>query len=418
MPVIIKDSAQILNETYNRLVSETNIKNPSPGSTVRTILEIISEAMGRQYSDLSFNIAQSFVSKAVGANLDLIGAALGVTRGQSSVAIDNTYSNFRFRIDPATGLTTSELAARMNQWLTREGKTSTAVAIDNSTFTIRSGTRVATDERVTYVTTEDAVFGNGDSVIYVPVVSLVSGSKANVGVGALRTHNIVLNQEEFTPVANVILCDNVAPISNGEDIESDADYRYRIVNGTLAAERANQTAVRLAALAVPGVIDVTMRNFSHGAGTFSLFVTTSDPIVSDGVVNAVRSVVQETAAAYGNRCSVLRPVYRTVELTVSLQYRDNAKDSLKQELKREAKAALVSYINNIAMGSGLVVSRMTQIILSLSDVIRDVSFSHMIIGEYNVTNKVAVRREPVYVTNQSLYWDEKFYTTTGMITVC
>jgi hypothetical protein len=415
MAIFVMEPDEILGEAYQRLVSNTGVTKLTPGSTARALLEIISEDQGRLYSDISFNVAQTFVSKAVGENLDLIGVLLGVSRGQSSYPIDNTTLNFRFKIDPATGMTGANIASRMNDWLSRNGKVSAYVTAN--TFTIRAGAKINTRTNVVYVTLADAAFGSSDTVVSVPVMSLSSGSTANVGPGSLTSHNLVEHQQEFTPVSSVILADNIAPITNGKNVENDDEYRFRIVNKALASEACNETAIRLAVLAIPGVADIVMKNFSHGVGTFSVFVIGTDAIVSQGLINAVAAVV-ENKTAKGIRTSILRPVYRSLEMTVSLEFIPEAGDVQRQAAKVDVKKALVDYTNNIEMGSAFIINRAIQQAFSTSNIIRDAHITGMIVGEYNVDTKISERRTPIFTVNQSLFWDEKFYTTPGMITIC
>lgn len=415
MAIFIKEPNEILGEAYTRLLEKTPIKKLTPGSTARALLEIIADEQGALYSDLSFNVAQSFVSKAVAENLDLIGALLGVTRRGALTAIDSTHSNFRFKIDPATGLDGSDIADRVNDWLSRNARNSDFVTA--TTFTIKSGTRINSDTGVVYATIENAVFGANDVQVFVPVISLSNGDAANVGAGALTGHSILDEQQEFTPVASVLLCENLAPITNGADLEGDEDYRFRIVNSTLASENANDTAIRLAALSVPGVADVSVRNFSHGVGSFSVFIIGIDPLVSDGTINAVRGVVTEKAAK-GIRVEILRPVYRSIEPTISLQFIAGSGEAQRSGVKTDVRRVVANYINSIEMGGALIMNRIIQEIFSVSNIIVDANISHMLVGEYNVDTKALERRSEIFVVNQTLFWDEKFYTTPSLITIC
>jgi len=415
MAIFIKEPNEILGEAYTRLLEKTPVKKLTPGSTARALLEIIADEQGALYSDLSFNVAQSFVSKAVAENLDLIGALVGVARRGALTAIDNTYSNFRFKIDPATGLDGSDIADRVNDWLTRNARSSDYVTA--TTFTIKSGTRINSDTGVVYATIEDAVFGANDVQVFVPVISLSNGETANVGAGALTGHRILDEQQEFTPVASVLLCENLAPITNGADLEGDEDYRFRIVNSTTGSENANDTAVRLAALSVPGVADVSIRNFSHGVGSFSVFVIGVDPVVSDGTINAVRGVVTEKTAK-GIRVEILRPVYRSIEPTISLQFIAGSGEAQRSGVKTDVRRAVANYITGVEMGGALIMNRIIQEIFSVSDIIVDANISHMLVGEYNVDTKALERRSEIFVMNQTLFWDEKFYTTPSLITIC
>ena len=411
MAIYVRTPSEILTEAYNRVLANTPIKNLTPGSTARAILETVSIAQGRQYSEVAYNLAQAYVSTAVAEHLDMIGGMLGVYRGGAKVPFDDTYSNFRFKIDPATGLTAGAVASNINAWLTRNGLTSSIVGVDS--FTIPAGVTI----KPGYITTANAVFSSTDTYAFVPVVATSSGTEMNVSPGALKTHNIVNLYQEFSPVASILLCENLLPITNGANIESDRDYRYRIVNKPLSSANANETAIRLAALSVPGVADVLVKKFSRGVGTIDVFVLGVDPVVNNGVLGAVREVVEKVAAA-GIRVSVSRPVLRSLQLTISPTWSPLTTDATKNSLREQVKQLVVADINSIEIGGSFIVNAVIRDILGLSSSIIDAAVTNMIVGEYDADKMKIFRKSPVFVTNQSLYWDEKFFTSSNMVTVC
>ena len=415
MAIFLKDPNEILIEARQRLIDNTAVTNQDPGGTARAILEVVAAKQGEQYSDLAFNINQTFVSRAIGENLDLIGVLLNVLRGDAARALDNTHKNFRFFIDPATAFTGADLASIITAWLVQQGRDSAFVT--NNTVTIPAGTTINSRAGIGYTTTEDALFGAADSEVFVPVIAGVAGSVANVGPGSLNSHILATEHAEFTNVANLILVDNLLPISTGRDIEDDDSYRFRITNEALSSRNANLTAIRLAALSVPGVSDVLIRNFSHGVGTFSVFVLSRDPIVSTGTLNGVAAVV-DTVAAAGIRAVVQSPIYRGMEMTITLEFFPDAGQAERESLKSSTKRFVVDHTNNIEMGEAFVVNRVIQGILNVSDRIKDAHITNMAIGEYNIDTAVNERRFPVFTVNQNLFWDEKFYTNTELVTVC
>ena len=415
MAIFIKDPNQILAEARKRLIENTDVTNQNPGGTARAILEVVAGSQGKQYSDLAFNLNQAFVSRAIGENLDLIGVLLNIIRGDASRAVDNTFKNFKFQIDPATQFSGSDIAGIINDWLNQQGRSSSFVTA--TTFTIPAGTTINNRGGAPYVTTEDAIFGASDTEIFVTVMSTVTGLVGNVGPGALNSHDIAREHEEFGVVQNIILADNLLPISNGRNVEDDESYRFRIINEALASRKANLTAVRLAALSVPGVSDVIIRNFSRGVGTFSVFVLSTDPVVSTGTLNAVKAVISEAAAA-GIRAEALAPIYRGLEMTVSIEFFPDIGQNQRNDIKADAKRAVIDYVNNIDMGAGFVVNRAIQTVLDLTDQIKDAHIVGMVIGEFNVDTGVNERRFPIHTVNQTLFWDEKFFTNAELIKTC
>lgn len=415
MPLQFKSTSRLLAESYDRLIRNTGITNVSPGGTARTILEILAEYQGEQNQLLQTNLLQAFVTRATGEYLDRIGEVYGLTRRSSTLPIDRTTSNFKFFLDEATGLTAQDLADEANQYLTLNNLTDENITANG--FIIPNNTTITSLGGVEYATTETATFVTSDTEVYVPVVGSVPGKAGNVGAGQLKTHDLANVSVGFTPIASVILADNDLPITSGTNRETDQNFRFRIVNATVGNAGANETSIRLAALSVPGVRDVRLRRYSFGIGTFSVFIIGDHPIVSDGLLGAVRAAVQRKSAA-GIKVYVDRPTYKGMEFELEIFYKLGIAEAAKLNLQRSIRRTVVNYINNIIIGGKFIVNELIQRVLGLSESIEDMRIISMRLGTYNIDSNVNKESSSVLITNQTLDWDEQFYCHTGLVSIC
>lgn len=178
--------------------------------------------------------------------------------------------------------------------------------------------------------------------------------------------------------------------------ESDDDFRYRISKQTLTLAAANATAIRLAALSVDGVSDVVMKPYTHGTGSGSLYIYTSDPTQAASLVEQVQAVVDDVAA-YGVRVAVFAPNNVEVEVYVRLIFDKQASEADKKLVRAKATQALKDYINSRGPGEELVINEMIKQVMSASDLIYDAEIARFVIDG-----------RPVVIANQMCSWNERF----------
>ncbi|WP_336245965.1 baseplate J/gp47 family protein, partial [Mangrovimonas futianensis] len=111
-------------------------------------------------------------------------------------------------------------------------------------------------------------------------------------------------------------------IVNGSDQESDDRFRFRIANSLVAAEQANFTSVRLAALSVPGVADVQFVNGVNGTASFDLYVKALSTEPSVGLLGSVQAAV-ELVTAFPIRVFVRAPLLVGLEFFLHLNLRSD-----------------------------------------------------------------------------------------------
>lgn len=181
-----------------------------------------------------------------------------------------------------------------------------------------------------------------------------------------------------------------------EEASDDEGYRYRITKQIQIVASANRMAIRLAALSVEGVQDVMMKRFTHGTGSFSVYVITENPITPQDILDAVQDRIEE-AEAYGVRGEVYRPIVRTAEMKVRLIFNKTVPDLDRRLAIAQSQDALKNYVNSRHVGQELNIQEINQTIKEIHNQIEE-----LIIFDYKIDNR------PVLPVNQTCAWNERF----------
>lgn len=184
------------------------------------------------------------------------------------------------------------------------------------------------------------------------------------------------------------------------DNETDDNYRYRITQQCLLLATSNETAIRLTALTVDGVSDVVLKPYSMGAGSFTVIILMDDNVDETGVIRAVHTKLLNVHG-YGIRYNVVSPTLTYVKIKQHLYIKDTVSDIDKQEIKYNAQLALIDYLSNLSIGEDIVIDRITQIIMNVSE---------NIIEESNI--EFYINGEKALYVNQTCRWFERFIVST------
>lgn len=178
--------------------------------------------------------------------------------------------------------------------------------------------------------------------------------------------------------------------------ESDDNFRYRIVNQCLTLATSNETAIRLTALTVEGVNDVILKPYSMGAGSFTVIVLSDEDVTSTEILKNVNYKLQDIHG-YGIRYNVISPTLTYVSIKQKIHLNTNLSDIEKQEIRYDVQLALIDYLSNLKIGEDIVIDKITQTIMNISEnILQESNISFYINGE-----------KALYV-NQSCRWFERF----------
>jgi uncharacterized phage protein gp47/JayE len=179
-----------------------------------------------------------------------------------------------------------------------------------------------------------------------------------------------------------------------EELIDDETYRYEISQRVLTAAAANFQALRLAALAVPGVDDIIGIEYTHGTGSFSFMVVPSFGFSPSEVKTAVMQVLQEVKG-YGVRRNVLLPREIPMELQVQLIFHESTTQADREKIRFDCKSALFSYFGNFNLAQGFIYNDLVKQIMGASKGIMDFTIV-----------KFYLNNQPVLLTNHSILNDE------------
>lgn len=178
--------------------------------------------------------------------------------------------------------------------------------------------------------------------------------------------------------------------------ESDDNYKARIVKQCLVLATSNETAIRLTALVVDGVKDVTLKPYSMGAGTFTVIIFVEDDSDPNAVISAVKNKL-ESVHGYGIRYNVITPTLTYVSIRQRLFINDSVSDVTKQEIKYKVQLELTKYLSNLKIGESIYTDAITKTIMNVSPyIIQEANDGLWINGE-----------KSLYV-NQTCRWFERF----------
>ncbi len=361
-----KEYGELVQNALSYLETNTDITNTSIGGITRSLIEIINRNVADYYDVLDINMTMSFLSTAEGYFLDLIGSLFNISRTRSSRATITSADNIQ-KFYVTTGTLNNLIPAGI----------------------IPEATTVTTDDgSISYTVSSDTAFSVSATEVYVTISAGDIGSKYNVGTDTLTSTNLGVTGVYTT---------NTRPIATGQDTESDSNYRYRLSNATLAAEKANEISVRLAALSVDGVADILIKKYVRGIGSYDIIVTPTDGIATQALLVNVQSATDDVQAC-GMKGTAIAPTIVPVDIDLKLVFTDDATDYEKSIIRSNVVTAIETYIVNIPIGGTFILNELRQQIMDVSAKIKD----HTIICYY-------FREEPHFLGNVEIYWDEIFY---------
>jgi uncharacterized phage protein gp47/JayE len=229
------------------------------------------------------------------------------------------------------------------------------------TFTGTPGTLIATGTTVsplqtdpdvdppTFATTQSATIGGGGTVD-VPIQAVETGVAGNVAAGTIT--------QLLSANAGIAAVTNASATSGGAEVESDDDYRERILlEFSQAPGAGNASDYERWALAYPGVGHATVQPVWNGPGTVRVIVTdeNNNP-VSTTVVSGLQALLDPVAgqgaglAPIGAVVTVATPTTVTVNVSATVTHASGySLDGTAGTIATRAAitAAISEYIDNL-----------------------------------------------------------------------
>lgn len=407
----------VVQDGRTRIQNNTPVNNFNGQGITKALLDVIALEMEKFYDDLEFVYTAIDPTRAVGSDLDKIGFLVGEKRTGATTASDYSNTNFYFYIDPRLNWNVPVLVKRNYSFEEQDVLESAGYLTRDSfgepvSLVLPEGTQVSNrDGSVVYTTTEDAAITN-QSETYVGVVATSTGPSNNVETNVLISHNLV-EVPELRKISHFIKCSNRFPIQNGSYSLTDEEFRYNIATSR-SAIRSNEISIKRAALSVPGVRDILFEKNKFGNGTVNIIVDGVSPLISDGLIEAVRQRIQQELA-YGDVIFVDKPEYLGVELQFDITTEPGTANT--DTLRNLARDAVIQYINDLPIGGQIVWNQIVSEVIGIEGIIDFVPriFKY---GEYDSFNKINKKQIILRFVNQKANFDQKWYSDRGLINCC
>lgn len=376
-----------INDSLQKLNDYTNLTFLSPGSKVRSIIEILGEELGIEAEKLDSNVGAPLIRKAKGVMLDFLGEMYGLQRKMEQKAeLFSEEENFvLYTLAPSFG----DINAGEDIII--------GVGQINVYNTLDKG-----PAQIVYTNTERIILPRNQNKIYFSATAREAGAKSNTGARTLNFHDFTNYADSLN---RTLLVTNNESITYGSDTESDDNFRYRIQKEKISAEAGNETAIRLGILMVPGVADVVRIPYARGVGTTDWLIKSISPVAPESLILAVQTVV-DSIQSTGTGNIVRSPNIVGLEMSFPLKYKGTLQDRDKDKIKAEVRKKISDYVNNLNIGENLIIDQIVRIVLNSSDQIESM-------GDPNSSgnfSKLYVHKRSGYsnsITRKSLVGDYK-----------
>lgn len=346
MPIQTPTSVSTYQSEILAALATTGITQLAEGGKARAFADIVGDVLGSIEANVFQNIANSLLPFATGSSLDLLGDIYGVHRiGESDASTTSDDSNFEFYV-----------------------RTGTFGNINNgANIIIPAGVLIssAANNGPVYSIDQSVTLPSGSSSVFFSASSQTTGSGGNTPSG-------VISQSNFTNYAQsnfgTLLVTNNFGVVGGRDAETDDDYRYRINLKIQSRAGANQAALQFAILQVPGVQNVVFQSL---AGTFICYVYGISPQVPSSLIQLVQDQINNTTAFPLTGLAVV-PNLVGISLTTSIHFIAGISSNDQISIIQNAMAAAETYINNLPVGSPLVINQVGSAILNSDSRILDI----------------------------------------------
>jgi len=372
-------ASQITQAATRNLVANTDITFFGSGSIARTIVESMAREIELLYDTVDLNLSMSRLSTSAGAFIDIIASQFGLTRfgGSSGIVLAEDRA-VRFFVR----------SGRLIDYM--QGGTSLTTGI------VPQGTTIANrDNSIRYKVSSNTSFPASAISVYVPVEpeNSSAGSRNNIGNGGLVRHSLGNPN---------ILVENVAPMIVGSDPETDDELRLRISRHINSRSPGSRTAVLEAAFSFPGVSDIRIRPFDHGAGSFEVLIVPTGSKVAQNIIENIKGAV-DSVVPYGIRTSVRGPDLVSIGLVAQVVLGRGILNTTKAVAIDASRRAIREYIGDIPMGGELIINRLRSVILDSDSNIRDLKILDLIIDcRPQVIANWQLNQDEVFVLDEKL----------------
>jgi hypothetical protein len=352
MPNFIGNRNDVLARGIKEITGRTPVKQMVPGAKARSLLETQAKEIENTGLLSELNTKKAVLPTTFGQFLSHWGATAGKSLYPETSAevlaedrairfftrLGNTFGDINggvsFTIPTGTILTAPELVQ----------------ATPILTFTDIDAPDTDNDRSIHYVVTSPCLCQSDKKEAFCAARSLTPGTMGNLGSPNTLIHHGFSDYADY--VGDSLLVTNTKPVLNGRSTESEASLRFRISKAIVSAETSNLTAMRQAALSVPGVADVVIIPFMDGPGRYNVYLKTISSVVSDRSVLDVQRAL-DIVKAVGCIGYARKPYEVGIEVLSTVTFTEILKAEIRAQILRILEANVVAYLNGLDLGQGL-----------------------------------------------------------------
>lgn len=310
-----------INELYEalcRTYAEQSGREVAAHSDISVRLYAFAAELQSLYCYLDWSRAQCFPQTATGSYLDCFGEMRNLPRKQAAAAVGTV------RFTRGTG---------------------------DGTLTVPTGTVLLTQKGLHFVTTQDAVFAEGECSASCSAACCTKGSKGNVAAGAVCCFS--------TYPQGVSACRNPTAFLGGRDTEEDESYRTRLLaDYRRSAGLANAAFYESFVTAFDGVTACRVAPRVNGVGTVGVVVETEGGSTNSALLEKIRTALQ-SAREVATQVMVSAPERVSVSYTVTLKPKTGISFS---EAAQAAEAAIRAYFDGNLLGKPIYLTKLGSLI--------------------------------------------------------
>tara|TARA_B100001250_G_scaffold413178_1_gene446465 strand:+ start:2522 stop:3727 length:1206 start_codon:yes stop_codon:yes gene_type:complete len=380
--------------TYFQAAGFNNI---TAGTPEHALMNILADNLDQLYVDMQSSYNDVLPLNASGAKLDLWADFFNLTRGTAVYAEDTTLTNVHFLISDANR----------------------ATVFGGQAFTVPQGTEVSVDGLRVYETISDTTIpaaGQGPYTAYVGVRAKILGGYTNVDAGELNSHNLASVLPEIEGISLIEVTNKFA-ITTGTFPQLDSALQIDLQNVFGKSISTNLEGIVNATSRVAGVSDVTVLEAKRGTGTFSLFIDSTAPVVSIGLMQQVQAII-DVEKPVGTIGYVEYPIYKsiTIKFEIMPEAGKDGEDVI-AKLQGSKTENMIAVINNLQRGAIFSPNELLSIVLGDEDVLTGV-IKELKIGKYNILEDKVLNNEFTSGGMKTSEWNEKWFISSDLISYC
>ena len=210
------------------------------------------------------------------------------------------------------------------------------------------------------------VMGTTAASLNVPVIAQVPGTAGNVQAGAVTLL--------ASAIPGVDAVANASAFQNGLDAEADVAFRSRFQNYIDSRSRATALAVGYAVNSIQqGLLYTIQENLDTGGnlrmGSFVVTVDDGSGYPSTTLLSTVQAAV-DAVRPVGSIFAIQPPTVTVVNVTLTLRTTGSTTSA---QLAAPVATSLTAFINSLAIGAALPISRISQLAYAASSAVANVT---------------------------------------------